>query len=817
MGEYAMRFERARLRVLAACFFSSILMGGLFGCSEKLPKRSIELDKGELGCLDGFSDKIESFFVGKLPEAEVDGLFGCASGTIDKFMVYVGGSEQGVYRPDELVEFIETYFLRNTKISKNLVQEAMVLKSVVFGGTEESLTEGDLRRVQRFFSLLRDEMKRLRPYMPFSLERLNAMTPVEKDEVLGKFRESAQEFGRFFEETVGSYSFANFERFVDELDHIFENRAGIEGLRWARDNIYLFRVAKVFANYTPGSQIFKEEWKRLFQIGIRWACFGLELSYYLHHHSDQPFADAALDSLESILNEGFNLVEDAIRLRPGRILSFNEISTLLQDSFRDGKFPFIGADGVPISLLIRSIRPFTQHFLGGPGGNLIPWDGDGIKEPIDFDSTNKLLESDCNLPREQAGRCLNGISLPSLRFLKSKLSLWMESQHLVNRVYRELGALPTDPDPRFPKRDVLRMVRSHSSGEVGADVLAQVIGSIEPFRVFYRERSFSMTSDPLGQEPALSHWQVANFSWIRLMTQLFIGAYAEGDRGQRAFGIQVPEFKKFYFDFKDIGIELGFFDPRYDDSPEKRTREANLFTSVGNGDKTITVEEATEEFANLLSLKRLANLAHSEIADVCPVYGVDVMYFPKIDADCYKREYANRLWRYWKPRFPALLRYYGYLADVDKKEFLRTLEIAARRPEQITHPDPLRPGVMIPDAPFEVEDSEGYSALLHYTQALILRFDENHDGKIDEAETRKVFPIVRGELRALSGRESDGDNFAILTYLMKYGTRPSATQFLAWRAREYPVIGWIAPWSVEADQFSILRIFALLGTTATPP
>src|SRR5262249_47276205 len=113
-------------------------------------------------------------------------------------------------------------------------------------------------------------------------------------------------------------------------------------------------------------------------------------------------------------------------------------------------------------------------------------------------------------------------------------------------------------------------------------------------------------------------------------------------------------------------------------------------------------------------------------------------------------------------------------------------------------------------------DNDNIAALLQYEEALFERFDQNGDGFLDMAETKKAFPVLKGELQRYITSQSldphgfissDDDYFAVLTFLLAKGQVPGAMDYLLWR--------YITEGDFKSDRARVLQVMGLVTSQDT--
>ena len=344
---------------------------------EPVSSDSMGLSGAETGCLTGAFSTLEAFFDGVASEEQITKLCDCASSSLKLFYERTEGVEKGKYSPEELRSFLHKYFMSDYQISDSLLAEAMVLKSAILGGSTSSLTVSDLERAQRILEILKHEMIRIKPFMPLNPDHLNSRDPVSFAAAMNAIVESARSVGGALQETAVPYSFTSLDKLLEALSHYFHGN----NLEFFREKLGLFRILKTILVSPNGDAIIASEWSRLLSTSAKWYTLYLR-SYYLKNYSKLG-SGPGYTALESIIDDAFDLLKEAIAYHPGKIFNAFSLYALLnklsekdlgappqavKEVFRQAlllKHAFFGADEVSITKneidemhrLLKSVLP----------------------------------------------------------------------------------------------------------------------------------------------------------------------------------------------------------------------------------------------------------------------------------------------------------------------------------------------------------------------------------------------------------------------------------------------------------------------------
>ena len=214
----------------------------------------------------------------------------------------------------------------------------------------------------------------------------------------------------------------------------------------------------------------------------------------------------------------------------------------------------------------------------------------------------------------------------------------------------------------------------------------------------------------------------------------------------------------------------------------------------------MTLTEATELMANLMSGRSLSREIHQGAYQACPKTGrKDPFGEPLIGAKCFRKHFFSNAATYWD-HMPELYRYYRDLSAEEKVEFERQYETIVRR-------------LGYTDEPIESPDSESFSTFAHYIETLFLKYDRDQSGFFNTQEAIDAFYRFESTLRAIPDLK-DKDQMtliAVFVYIMQFGSAPERwyekLDFLIWSQDP-------SAWNVRADRGRVISVFANMLKTA---
>jgi len=206
--------------------------------------------------------------------------------------------------------------------------------------------------------------------------------------------------------------------------------------------------------------------------------------------------------------------------------------------------------------------------------------------------------------------------------------------------------------------------------------------------------------------------------------------------------------QEFYKDVREIGIELELLDKRSVKGGERTFLEANLFTLKGDGNNILSWVEGYQELSNLMSGASVAQDIYDGIikARSCPISGnknLGIFGQRKIDFSCLKKNMRKNFSKYFAD-LPGIAEYVDGLSNNRWESFFLAL----------TQVSPLNDfdGKWV-----ELSHVRAFAVIVHFVETVILRYDFEHKGYLDDVEVDIAFRTYKGFLaiawRRFKGRQ----------------------------------------------------------------
>jgi hypothetical protein len=777
-----MSSERRNGFAWACAVFAAWALVALNGCGPKRLPTPVDLPMGaDTGCLAKSGPVLARFADGAAGEGEVSATWNCAIRALKLFGDREHGEREGVYSPEELAAFLEKYFLApGTRIPEGLLGEAMELKRVLLGGSAARLTRAELARAGEWLAFLRDRSLALRPYMPLTPAKLSALDDAGLAAALQALRGTAQALGTRLDASGQGYAFARLGALLDAIQGF---RGATPWIARVRERLGLAALAKS-AFVAPGKDgVATGEWRTLLTTAAD--AYGLWLKY-ARIESISIEGDAR-ERLYAVVSGAFDLLDQALARRPGRILGFDELDELLQEALPGG-VAVTPTRIVPYAHVRDFAHMFVQRMMGG----------------ADAGAT---------------GRAAEGLTRAALGRLRARIDGWNQAQRFIEGAYAAaaMGSRKADGAQvlltplelvGYGKLAWSKRAPSEALGDAPARLVRRAMRDRALFRPVYGTRPGEIYLDGHDAPAARSLYDLTQLNWTYALASMMIEGYADDPaRAARASadGDDLDElvsrvaFSAFVDAVTPVGVDIKVVDPADPLLAAKRFREAELFTFAGTGSQSMSVRQAAQLVSLMVSAKRLALEIHQGAIDAgCRTYGVDPFEFDYVDADCYRRHFFAHVREYWA-NLPRLANYYLSLGKSARQAFERDLENGARK-------------LGYSSAPINSSDSEGYGAIGQYIEVLFSRFDADDSGGIDNDEAEQALSVFKGslhEMSCLQGNclDSDAGLKTAFLYLLDHGAAPGTAGYVFWRL--VPIDE-----RIDARRGTLMSIFGALSTSA---
>ncbi len=382
-------------------------------------------------CLSDAKPIVKNFVIGEASDREVAATWDCVSGAIDKFRRYVRGDAGDRYTPQELATFLEKNFLDGAVVTPELQRQFMKLKQVFIGGTDTYISRVEIEKVIRLLGSLKQMTLKLNPYMKVISLNWNVneygfqsdVVHFEKANV--EIQNAAKTLASLIEANGQSYAFADFVVLMNEMGGLF-------GEEWDFPEVirtYLPVISKVKKALAGGDEnsIAPNEWRRFTLLGARGYVQFMRYHYFIKSVPETG-TGYRLSYLARTVEDILSVFQDLVSEKPEGVVSRREIAELLKT------FEVISPQFKVSDALVFEGMKLKQLFFGGSVDSLSTTDFESARLKV---SRIKVLIERALPYYSIYGREWD----PSIYDREEAISLFLESQHVLETTVREAGSL----------------------------------------------------------------------------------------------------------------------------------------------------------------------------------------------------------------------------------------------------------------------------------------------------------------------------------------------------------------------------------------
>lgn len=702
-------------------------------------------------CLSGYADKAVAYFNGELSEQSTADFWDCAAQSLTLFSSKTKGASADAYAPSELQHFLEKYFLApNEKIPDGLVREAMLIKKVFVGGSSTQITRDEIKKTIDWVQTFKTESLRIRPYLPFSLEKIAKLPDSHRAQMRAELMNVAGAAGDALSKTVESYPFDSLSRLLDEFSTLYANQSEIvEKIQNFKKQLPVAALIKSLFVSSGRDVVRTSDWKIILERGVDAAFFYADLQKDWGYLSESP---ELVDNAQNISNQGFKWMQIAIANQPNNQIDFSIFRELLNWVGESRIQAWIGKP-VRLETIQKSLETLVVKLLGGAVAKTA------------FPDAAKA----------------SGLTRPVLDYFQAEINqMILIQKSLYKFQHMRPDFLPPVDSPL--EKEILDLINKRPT-LFSSDNHQEVIFSAE-----------KMTG-------AKKIKDLIQLNWMRTATRMIFRAYSKDTaRSSQLTGITIDELDELYLDFWGLGTEMKGLDSRTKMAARKRFLETNLFGFTANGDDFLNFEEMIDLMTYILSSKNFSMRMYEGTQRLCadPEGEKDPLYsLPQLKVNCFRSVFPKLLLVFTEDTMPALSKYMSGLDQDQQKEALLYLEMAGRF-------------IGATQTPVEAGDFDGFAMVLNYVESFFFRFDVDRNNILDQTEILAGLPLFHKELakmieKSTGNKASDSQVEAIFTYMLKYGQAPTKSGLVWWMTRRGVGLG-----GVEADRLRILKILASL-------
>lgn len=728
---FSNRLTRAGLALVLA--LQTVSCG--LGIGEGAPKEESPRFSGSgYSCVGEISDTIDRYFDDELSEAQINTFIRCLQKSFINFAQLTRGRDVSTYTPEEIRAFLQNYFFKERKLSDDLMNEFMVIKEVLIGGDRSRIARPELYAIVEVLEDLRKEAIRLKPHLPMLNPKLaeaqggTMSLGVRLGEASDALRMTIQVLADRLRKSRKTYEFGHLENFLVSFRSFTEWDQHYPKAKPVAVWMDLLKIFKEIAvSPEDGQGIRADEWTRLLQTMSQWYLAYLQYRVGVKDRvvngeivKTSITEGVGLQNFILLVKEIFALTSEAItRQQPTYTITYAQIARLVESLQRlDWVNPKIRPASLRKALEATFSRIFADVRTAGQFRFV-----EGLKQStldsmrVHFDHWADIQLRLDSQPRPHA--LTDARSAPPA----------LQPNSILPRDIRTRLAEMQDADfgefLRF--KDLMSPLFSERLSDAGPKDLVTI--SVVP---------------PAARIDAGVTNGFYNQTWMNglraIVTLLFRGFADEGAAGGWKTGMQSAELQALFKSMQDLCIDLGYCDPRNDNAGTRSFVEGNLFTFDSDGLREVkglggqlTFVEAMELAAFLYSGSQVGDAFYNELAATCPKGDKDNKDLPMVDRCCALARLPEVFGKVLS-NMPGLQRYLKQLKSTDgadaRAEYAEILLKAVYSPENST--------------PDWVESNEltSLAVVMHYVEAVMVRFDRNQDGHLTYEE------MVEGQVPA---------------------------------------------------------------------
>jgi hypothetical protein len=238
---------------------------------------------------------------------------------------------------------------------------------------------------------------------------------------------------------------------------------------------------------------------------------------------------------------------------------------------------------------------------------------------------------------------------------------------------------------------------------------------------------------------------------IRTVTTMVFRGYADNDGKSLGWdsGITDEELNRFFYDFREAGIDLAIVDERNEDTGKRAFIEGNLFNYSSDGlnpdapgvASKLNFRESMEMFSFLWSGGQMANDLYERLhknldarSETCAKGPKDAYGRDKLSRACVLEELPAVLDELLV-NMPGLRQFLRLLPPDMKTDYMRGVLETAFNPRWS-----LRDWV-------EMSELSTLAVILHYSEAVMTNYDKNGDGILDNGEIEAAVKVFKGYIK----------------------------------------------------------------------
>ena len=720
-----------------ALFLKSLLCLSILisGCSLKTGDSSPQKDPAQLSekkfsCLTQISEEVDRYFKAEASTEDVRRFMNCAQEALRTFAYYSEDPQKPGYKPEQIAQFLNRYFLPKNKIESGFLKEALRLKVLIAGGSPDLVTYSEFNRLIEIIGILRDEAVRHVPHLALYNNSLSKRASYDQmHQARRDLNRTAQALSAIFLKSKKTYDIQYLKSFLDEVRKFLAWQDYRQNILDSEHLIQLVAAYKGIVTGTNTDTIEPQDWEALLTSSAEILAQIIEYTSVIQ--KEEHFQGPALENLIDYADRTFNIIQSSIQKQPGKTISISRFEQVV-DSLG-------GLGFLPNNIKAASIKPVLKLAI------------------------QRMLRD----PHQTQPQGILGLSASGLNEARKEFYIWAESQRHISKMaaLRRSNLDLTDAHSYLVKK------QSEQAPQHFLDIMRK-------FRPMFRDKDPRVwlvpTVDRAQYEISFNYSNLSRLNAFGSLMRLLIRGFAlDRQRIIDSSGVTIQEMENFYQTVKSLGFDLKLMDPRSQRVGIRSFQEGNMFTFSGNGlqpkekdhKALLTYTEGVELLAFIWSGGDVRDRIYKNSMKRCEMANapLDVFGYKKVLRRCFFNHFDLNSFDELS-NLPRMKSYMLSLKGAEKTAFWSGLEDIARI--QCENPN-------------YVEQAEiaTMATILHYIEVLFVVYDRDLSGVLDGYEVMAAFPrfhhFLSDKVVELKKKNYDVKTLkSIFTFLVREGRLP---------------------------------------------
>jgi hypothetical protein len=639
------------------------------------------------------------------------------------------------------------------KFSDKLLQEAMQLKILYFGGTTDSFTAKDFKKGHEKFGEVRTSMETLLPYyLAYKMAWIpSKQNPRGAQKWLDNATETlTAEAGHLSGLLDGAYNLQNLKELLQEIDRLQgPHDPASSFVRWMP--LIIEAKGSVFSDSNPVVQ--PEQWTPFLKLMAQG--YGAFMQYHYFVEGETYGRKSFLEGFKGLSDQAAFLASKVLSVNKNHVLTLSKVRSLVSRLADMKVFP----EGLSSDSLNKLVEVFLERALWPVEDRL-----QGVASP--------------------------GLAAKSVQNYQNEFQIWYETE----RYFYELAParlshsqLQNEIQKRLklPISSSLRIGLEESALVLSGDV-SKVVDRQGRLIISRRVRSTYGTHSlsQLNLHRAIG----------RELIRAAIDSRSRLDANQ---GIMLIEAQNLFARIRPALEDLALVDKKSKTFIESRFRESNVFSPHSNGDTLTNFQELTDIVGMIFSGAKINSAFRKDVVARCgvkPRPGQDTLISEACVYEVYSKNTVEHM-----ASMPEYVRIFKNLNYEEWKVFFGFM---LKSTGQET----------TPDATVKMSVLNLVPHVFQYMEMLFAKYDEDQNDIIDVNEALKAYPAFSGLLAELTKDQpliQPEDLPALFTYILHYGAPPGGKKdflfrWLPWKFNR-------KSWVVAADRMKLAQIFNFIA------